>query len=280
MTERCQFFLYQGLAPSTRRVYLSAQRRYFDFCRQSKVYLSAVRSLHIDNGLPDPLINCLQLQRLLRGIKRVQGSSTTKRLPITIDLLKVIQRSLDLNSWDHVMLWAACCLGFFGFLRAGEFTTNSSFDPSIHLTVGDVQADSLVDPTCFKVHIKCSKTDPFRVGCDIYVGRGNSLVCPVLALGNFLALRGPSPGPLFCYADGRPLTRQQLSSTVQAILHSAGYSGSYSGHSFRIGAATTAAARGIPDHLIKTLGRWSSDAYQLYIRTPVGSLTQVSSELA
>ena len=174
------------------------------------------------------------------------------------------------------MLWAACCLGFFGFLRAGEFTTNSSFDPSIHLTVGDVQADSLVDPTCFKVHIKCSKTDPFRVGCDIYVGRGNSLVCPVLALGNFLALRGPSPGPLFCYADGRPLTRQQLSSTVQAILHSAGYSG----YSFRIGAATTAAARGIPDHLIKTLGRWSSDAYQLYIRTPVGSLTQVSSELA
>ena len=39
-----------------------------------------------------------------------------------------------------------------------------------------------------------------------------------MALGNFLALRGPSPGPLapFCYADGRPLTRQQLSSTLQA----------------------------------------------------------------
>ena len=178
------------------------------------------------------------------------------------------------------MLWVACCLSFFSFLRAGEFTTNSPFDPSIHLTVGNVQADYLVDPTCFRVHIKRSKTDPFRVGCDIYVGRGNSLICPVVALGNFLALRGPPPGPLFCYADGRPLTWQQLSSRVQAILHSAGYPGSYSGHSFRIGAATTAAARGIPDHLIKTLGRWSSDAYQLYIRTPVGSLTQVSSQLA
>ena len=41
------------------------------------------------------------------------------------------------------------------------------------------------------------------------------------------------------------------------------------------GGATTAAARGVPDHLIKTLGRWSSDAYQIYIRTPVSSIVHV-----
>ena len=86
------------------------------------------------------------------------------------------------------------------------------------------------------------KTDPFRMGCDIYVGRGEGPVCPIRALGNFLALRGSSEGPLFTFSDGRPLTRQQLSSTVQSILHSAGYTGSYSGHSFRIRAATRAAA--------------------------------------
>ena len=34
-----------------------------------KVYLSAVHSLHIDHGLSDPFVNCLRLQRLLRGIK-------------------------------------------------------------------------------------------------------------------------------------------------------------------------------------------------------------------
>ena len=101
---------------------------------------------------------------------------------------------------DHVMLWAACCLGFFGFLRAGEFTVNSSFNPAVHLSLGDIQADSLVNPTCFKVHIKCSKTDPFRKGCDIYVGRGNSSVCPIVALSNHLALRGPAPGLLFQFA--------------------------------------------------------------------------------
>ena len=196
MTDRCHFFLTQGLAPSTRQVYQSARRRYIDFCwlddrlspegallpadeqtlvhfatmladslnhSSIKVYLSAVRSLHIDNRLADPLINCLQLQRLLRGIKRVQCSPTPKRLPITIDVLVVIKRSLDLSSQDHIMLWAACCLGFFGFLCAGEFTTNSPFDPNVHLGVSDVQADTLQDPTCFQIHIKCSKTDPFRV---------------------------------------------------------------------------------------------------------------------
>jgi len=244
-----------------------------------KVYLSAVRSLHIDHGLPDPLVNCLRLQRLLRGIKRVQGPASPRRLPITVDHLKVIQRSLDLSTRDHVMLWAACCLGFFGFLRAGEFTVNSVFDPNTHMTVSDLQADSLVNPSCFKVRIKCSKTDPFRMGCDIYLGRGLGSVCPITALGNYLSLRGSAPGPLFIFSDGRPLTRQQLSSSVQSILNEAGYSGSYSGHSFRIGAATTAAARGVPDHLIKTLGRWSSDAYQIYIRTPVSSIVRVSYQL-
>ena len=99
-------------------------------------------------------------------------------------------------------------------------------------------------------------------------------------MGNFLAVQGPSPGPLFCFADGRPSTRQLLSSTVLSLLCSAGYSGYYSGHSFRIGAANTAASRGLPDHLIKTLGRWSSDAYQRYIRKSAGSLSEVSSLLA
>ena len=74
------------------------------------------------------------------------------------------------------------------------------------------------------------------------MGRGEVSVCPIRAIGDFLAMRGPSEGPLFTFSDGRSLTRQQLSSTVQSILHSAGYTGSYSGHGFPIGAATRAAA--------------------------------------
>ena len=53
-----------------------------------------------------------------------------------------------------------------------------------------------------------------------------------------------------------------------------------SGHSFRIGAATAAAAAGVPVHTIKILGRWTSDAYLLYVRTPWETLASMSQRIA
>ena len=128
------------------------------------VYLSALQSSYIDQGFPDPLVNWLQLQRLLRGIKHHQGSSVSRRQPVTADLMRIIQRSLDAHNSEHIMLWAACCLGSFGFLRAGEFTVNCAFDPTIHLTVQDLQVDAEVNHSSLQVRIKSSKTNPFCQG--------------------------------------------------------------------------------------------------------------------
>jgi len=52
------------------------------------------------------------------------------------------------------------------------------------------------------------------------------------------------------------------------------------GHSFRIGAATTASAMGVEDSLIKTLGLWKSSAYLLYVRIPQEKLASMSCSLA
>ncbi|CAH3143535.1 unnamed protein product, partial [Porites evermanni] len=117
--------------------------------------------------------------------------------------------------YNHTILWAACCLGFFGFLRTGEFTVNSPFNPDIHLAVSDVQADSLVNPSSFRIHIKCSKTDPFCQGCNIYIGAGKRDLCPVHALTQYLHGRGSTPGQLFLLSDGTPLHRQWLTSNIQ-----------------------------------------------------------------
>ena len=54
----------------------------------------------------------------------------------------------------------------------------------------------------------------------------------------------------------------------------------YSGHSFRIGAATTTAAQGTHDLLIKTMSCWESVAYQLYVRTLWEQLTMMADKLA
>ena len=139
-----------------------------------KVYLSAIRSLHIDQGFPDPLVNCLQLQCPVRGTKHHQGSTLTQHQPVTPDLMWIIQRSLDTHNSEHVMLWAACRLGFFGFLRAGEFMVNSTFDPSIHLTVQDLQVDDEVNPSSLCMYIESSRNDLFPQGCFIYLGRALS----------------------------------------------------------------------------------------------------------
>ena len=50
----------------------------------------------------------------------------------------------------------------------------------------------------------------------------------------------------------------------------------YAGQSFRIGEATTAVVKGIQDLLVKTLGRWQSSAYTLYIKTPQYVLCNVA----
>ena len=53
----------------------------------------------------------------------------------------------------------------------------------------------------------------------------------------------------------------------------------YTGHRFRIGAATTAAHVGVEDSVIKMLGRWESSAYQQYLRTPQDALAAISARL-
>ena len=145
---QCYSYLAQGLAASTRKSYATAQSQFLSFCRQLgrihssgspcpadewtlclfatflagslqhssiKVYLSGVRALHIEQGFADPLHNCLRLQRVIRGIKRTQGSPSSNRLPITDDLMLVIRKSLNLQLPDHCMFWAACTRVILGF---------------------------------------------------------------------------------------------------------------------------------------------------------------------
>lgn len=114
----------------------------------------------------------------------------------------------------------------------------------------------------------------------IHIGSFGKPICPVAALRDYLDLRGHAPGPLFIISTGVPLTPLTIvNHWLRCIFTAARHGSSSSSHSFRIGAATSAASAGVPDHLIRTLGRWSNHAYQRYIRTPPDILTSVAGVL-
>ena len=69
--------------------------------------------------------------------------------------------------------------------------------------------------------------------------------------------------------DGKLLTTPCFVAAVRDALGAAGLDPkAFAGHSFRMGAATTANACGLNDSTIQMLGRWSSLAYLVYIQTP------------
>ncbi len=96
-----------------------------------------------------------------------------------------------------------------------------------------------------------------------------------------LACRPPKPGFLFRFEDGSLLTQERLGRELKHVLEAIGMdTRDYSGHSFRIEAATVAARKVFSDSLIQTLGCWKSSAVLNYIRTDVATLVGTAVELS
>ena len=144
-------YIAQALAPTTFRAYQSGQRRFLRFCTEAglqplplsenllclfvahlaseglvpqtiKSYLLAVRHFHIVAGHGDSFTpgSFPRLQYVLRGVKRAPRQPSRPRLPITPHLLRTIktQWAARASDQDTSMLWAACCMGFFGFMES------------------------------------------------------------------------------------------------------------------------------------------------------------------
>ena len=239
--------------------------------------------------VPNPNIGDMpRLKQLMRGIKSLQakqGRQPRPRLPITPTILRSIWQAWSKSplTFERTMLWAAFTVAFFGFMRSGEICSpsDSTYDATAHLSFGDVAIDNLSNPSLMRVHLKTSKTDPFRKGVDIYLRRTHNELCPISAMLAYLASQGGAEGQLFKFRDGKLLTRDRLVASLREVLSITDVRQSdYCGHSFRIGAATTAAKCGVPDSTTQLLGRWNSSAYLLYIRTPREQLAAITRNLS
>ena len=271
----CYYVSYlaeKGLAPQT-----------------GKAYLAAVRNAQISLGLPDPReqSSLPLLKRVQAGISRIRllkGKCSSRiRLPITVHILGRIREALVTSTDPNdVVVWAIACTAFFGFFRLGELLpeTPTSCNMVTDLAWGDVAVDNHTNPRMVQLHLKCSKSDQFGQGADVVLGATGTDICPVSALCQYLKMRGSSQGPFFLDTGGKVITKSFFVHRIRDLLQTLGFPAHhYAGHSFRIGAATTAALVGMEDSMIQTLGRWHSAAFLRYIRTPKARLANASASL-
>ena len=130
------------------------------------------------------------------GVQKQTGSLLTNNC---VELLQKMRGVwLDKSTGqDKKMLWVVASLWFSSFLRSGKITIPSDrvFDETQHMTFWDVAVDSLASPTILQV--------------KVYTG---------WVMIDYLIVRGPEPGPLFLFADRRPLTRPRFMEKIRAAL--------------------------------------------------------------
>ena len=163
-------------------------------------------------------------------------------------------------------------LFFFGFLRSGEICcpTTTQFDQTCHpmpldLTVRGQPHQSNVTVSMYEG----LENRPILAGCYPGAECHSAGFVPPRSHPTLCGSKGCSTGPLFQMANGDFLTRERFVKEVRSLPQLAELDlEPYSGHSFRIGAATTAAQAGLEGQLIQMLGRWLNSAYLSYIRLP------------
>ena len=288
------------LATSTKATYSSQLRRFLDFCvtfgyqavpvtditlcryvaflarnikyNSVRQYLSVIRLLHLEFGLSNPMLDNWLLQSVLKGIRKVKGSTVTPKLPITPDLLLQFHSLLDPSSSSDLAFWAACLLMFFGlFRKSNVFSPLTGFTPGKHLSFRDFHSPQ------GKGHLllisRWSKNNQYRERTleTVLPALPGHPLCPVSAITAAVLLNPPSSpsGPALWVRTGgstTPYSYPMFLRSLRAKLSKLGYQASaFATHSFRRGGATWAFRIGIPGEVIKMMGDWHSPAYLGYI---------------
>jgi len=228
-------------------------------------YVSAIGYVHKLKAIPDPTSSFLIL-KLLRACHK-QQTIFDSRMPIVKPMLERLMLTLVHTGTDHYrqhLFQAMFALAFYAFLRIGEITIIGKDGHNAHL----IQRNQIrMQTKHFElkfISYKHSQGQPFSLSVMEAQERGP---CPVRAMQAYLQVRGDRPGPLFQYVTGHAVLRNDFNKELrQALLFCDLDPTAFKSHSFRIGAATTAAQLGMSDRQIRTLSRWKSDAFKQYIR--------------
>jgi hypothetical protein len=245
-------------------------------------YITALRSACVDFGACLTPFGDARLSRLLAGLARIRPPASSgarpTRLPVTPDLLSQLLGLLSAESHSGRALRAALALGFFGLMRAGEFTykgPDSTLLLRRHVTWR---------PAHVEVFLPTSKTDRAGRGVVIRLFPSGNALCAVALLReawSAAALRSPDAPLLQVDPQGSPLTYSALLDFIKKGTERLGLNpASFGAHSLRIGGATQLAASNFSDSQIQAAGRWTSDCFRRYVRFGDGFYQHVASSLA
>ena len=218
-----------------------------------------------------------RLPAMLKGLRRVLGSNprAVRRGVAPSALRRGMDVLLDPCVPAHANLRAALSLALQGLLRSAEYACDSGvrFNPAKHLTRADIVECT---PERLVVMMLPCKNMRHLTGktCPLVIGSGGELVDAVAEVRNMLAVDPVSPlaagtTPLFRDpATNEPLRTNRVRDLVRDVMRASGESdpSHFGTHSLRIGGATALFAAGADPTVIRTMGRWSSDCYRLYVR--------------
>lgn len=233
-------------------------------------YSYAIRAWHLLHGAPWRM-NHPEMKAALDGaaILAPPSSRKPKRSPLTVDIISAIASQMDLSKPLDAAVYACLTTTFFSAARLGEFTlpTLKAFDPTRHVKRSDIlhkQDRHGLKVTIFHLPHTKSAVD----GEDVYWAAQRGVVDPETALANHLAINNPPLNkPLFSWKHPlglRPLTRTEFLKRINSAASALDIE-SLKGHGIRIGAILEYLLRGVPFDVVKSIGRWSSEAFLLYL---------------
>jgi integrase len=245
-------------------------------------YLAGIRQMHILKGMEPPVIRTNLLKFLLQGQKnkdniRARAEDNIKRLPMTMTVMRLLKEEIrrwpaDIN--QKLLAWAIATVAFHGAFRIHELLskTESQFDPDFALLGKDIKLKKMAEgKRILELTLKCPKENKTGKAVVIDIFETEGALCPIKAYSRWLS-RYPQESNMPAFRDkaGVPVTGAKMNRWLKELLekHVNYDKARFTGHSFRIGLATTLGTLGFSNDDVKEAGRWSSNAYEVYMTLP------------
>ena len=195
------------------------------------------------------------------GVKN-KGPKRVKRKQIEVKTLRKICRVARkcFQSNESLVFQCIATVLFFGLFRISELLGDKrlGIEPMKLEQVQIIKDKAVISISSYK-HSKGEE-----VNIELLKQR-DSMICPVAKLKKLIKFKGEKKGNLFSIRGSNSISKSKFSQMLKITCKKAG-TPQYTSHCFRIGGANLAAKMGRSDAEIRLLGRWKSNAVNIYLR--------------